>query len=886
MTPPTRGLCPGTTLRRGCLAAVALLVAGALAVAQEASADFEGLLSRAQAEARALGAAEADQSFKRALAAARTDAERARALWVWARAREARGDRRAAVETLTEALELTGGNEWTVRCLQHMAILADREARPDLARRANLRLLELLSEDLPQAAAALLWLARDDRRRGDAQAAADRLRRLLASEPPDFLAHQARDLLVQVLAQAGDHEAALRAAREVPEPALRARVLLRVGHSLLDAGNPQRAMAVAREVLDELPGDLQAMQLAYQAAQEMDALDGLRADLQRQAAGEDAESALRLLAQIAAWEDQPQVAVSWLERLVALVPDDPELRVELGERAREAGDMERAERALRRALALSPNHRGACIGLAEVLVHRGRTDEAVELLKRAVDYSPDNPASVLQLGHLLSAQSLPHAALAAYEEARQATGEDGLFAYEAAQAAIDMLDYERAAEELLVALTRDEASVRVVANSLERLATDEIAGPDVLAILDRRVAEGDLSDRERGGLAQVYIAAGSRDTAFELLAGLQAAGAEVARLARLAEVRGDRELAADLYAMVLDQELPAGEAADVALRLARVRARQGRWRDALDALDAVPETAALPEALLLRADLLMNKARRLDEAREAWERLASVADGDAMHAAAARWGMADWLFAAGRLDEAEQAYAELLGGESVTAQDWVPPLPPAFGGLPGLVGIPFEDAWMEPGPAYVALQMAEIALRRGEIEQATDRFRLLVREHADSDYANDALERLVFIRENLDGEGRSEGAYIEALSLRDRGEYDRAETLLVELAGTRGEPLADDALMLLAEMQAERGNARDAAETWLSVAERFPESLLAPRALLSAARLLGDDVGDAAAAAQALRQVLDEHPESAAAHEARAELELLPEGRLPAGRMP
>ncbi len=106
-----------------------------------------------------------------------------------------------------------------------------------------------------------------------------------------------------------------------------------------------------------------------------------------------------------------------------------------------------------------------------------------------------------------------------------------------------------------------------------------------------------------------------------------------------------------------------------------------------------------------------------------------------------------------------------------------------------------------------------------------------------------------------------------------------ARDLLLEIAGTRDEPLADDALVALAELRAEQGELRSAADTYLSVPERFPESLLSPEALLRAAALLRDRLDDLPAAAAALRSVVESYPDSAAAHEARAQLELLPPTR-------
>jgi TolA-binding protein len=131
------------------------------------------------------------------------------------------------------------------------------------------------------------------------------------------------------------------------------------------------------------------------------------------------------------------------------------------------------------------------------------------------------------------------------------------------------------------------------------------------------------------------------------------------------------------------------------------------------------------------------------------------------------------------------------------------------------------------------------------------------------------------MRENLDGEGGSEARYLEAIGLMERGEAAMARDLLLEIAGTRDEPLADDALIALGEVRLMQGDARAAVETWLSLPERSAESMLGPGALLRAAEVLRRELADDSGAAEALRRIVAEYPDSAAADEARSELELL-----------
>jgi len=856
------------------------LIVTAPAVAQDAAPEFTTLLGEADGLARAGRGEEAEQTFERAIEAARSDDERAHALWMLANSRRSRGDQPGAVRALERSLGLTGEGGWLTPCLSQLASLAPRAGRPDLARRANERLVAALGETSAEAAPAMLWLARTERDEGDLDAALYRLRLMVATGLQTASHVQARELLAECLIASGEREEALQVARREEREPHRARLLMRIAFAARDQDDLDAAGAVAREVLELMPDHPQAMELVYRVAAERGAAGELVAELRERAAGDDPEPALRFLARIASWEGDPEGALTAYERLLALHPEDADLHEAVGGLALDAGELERAERALRRALELNPEHGGAANALGEVLVRRGRTEEAVAVLKRAMDYDPRDLMSARSLGHALARHSLHHEAARTYREARQATGDERALAWEMARAHVALLEYEPATEELLVALADEQMPARIIGHELERLAADEIAAEQVMGVLERHAQE-DLTDGARIALGRAWLAAGQRDRALELLGDAASAGLEIAQIARESELRGEEEAAVELYALALRSDLPPSEATDVGARLARMEAERGRWRQALAALDAAPP-AADPGMLVLRVELLLHHARRPEEAGRALERLVGLVGDDPVWSAAIRWARAEWLFASGRLDEAEAAYSELLAGRPADDDLDLPPLPPGVVALPGMM----SRAPVTVGggqPARAALRLGEIALRRGEPDRAEERLRLVAEAWPDSDEANDALSRLAFIRENLGdrershGGGRAEEDYLAALGLVDRGAFEAAEALLREVAATRGEPLADDALMLIAEARHHAGDAAASADSYLRVAERFGDGLLAPEALLRAARLLRDEVGDTTAAAGVLRTLVVEHPDSAAAGQARPELELLRE---------
>ncbi|MFO8081836.1 MAG: tetratricopeptide repeat protein [Armatimonadota bacterium] len=862
-------------MRQMMLVVLALMLAGAV-VAQDRS--YHDLMTGAREQIRGRQFDDAQATLGEAIEVARSDDERAAAIFTLAATHESRGDHEAAREVLTRALELEGGGDWVVRCLDRLGALSERLRDHGSARRAWERMIEILGEDAPQAGGILLDLAHIARESGEFDQATDYLNTLLDDELHEPWHDRAREALSEVYLSQGQYDSARDEARKIDVASDRRRLEMQVAERLSDVGRVAQAEEIAWEILADVPDFLPAMRLIHEVAVGQDAVEELRRRLQEEASGDAPEDALTFLAEIALWEDDAAASIAHLERLAELRPADAGARIKLGEAALRADRLDKAERALRDAVELAPEHRSALMTLAEVLVEKGATDDAIVALKRAVNYDPAESATVHSLNQAMRRHSLHHERVKIIEEAREATGDARLMAYEMARAQIDLLRYEEAARELLLALGDDGVPARAIAADLERLVADDLAGEDVLAEVRRHVDEAaHQPDAERLALGRVLLMAGDRERAASLLEGTPGAGMEVADLAREAQMRHEDKLAATFYEMALTMEIRPEELADVTLNLAELQRDAGDWRAALETLERAPGLDTDPEALLMRARLLTRHAR-LEEARDAWDRLMASAGGDPRYAAAAREGMADWLFASGRLDEAEQAYAELAGdaqpGQSAQPWDDLPPLPPGLV-LPGAVALwgALEHDASSPGRA--ALRLAEIALRRGDLEEAEQRFLHVADAHGDTAWANDALERLALIRENLDGSGSAERRYFEALGLLERGADQMARDLLLEIAGTRNEPLADDALMSLAEHRAERGDLRPAAETWLSVAERFPESLLAPRALLRAADLLGD-LGDFASAGEALRGIVEDYPDSAAANEAEAELELLP----------
>ncbi|MDQ3070223.1 MAG: tetratricopeptide repeat protein [Acidobacteriota bacterium] len=223
------------------------------------------------------------------------------------------------------------------------------------------------------------------------------------------------------------------------EPRMAAVLRPRRATALVNAGNLDAARALLREMTAASPQDAGLWFLASQAELRAGELGDAEASARRVIAIDPKDhrgaSALadvfiarrefpRALDTLQPWLDQgasltPEVdeaigsraahvfgelgrhdrAAEVLDRLAKRMPDDGELKFELGaafERARRHGD---AERVFREIVAAEPSHALALNYLGYMLADRGeRLEEAVSLITRALAIEPDNPSYHDSLG--------------------------------------------------------------------------------------------------------------------------------------------------------------------------------------------------------------------------------------------------------------------------------------------------------------------------------------------------------------------------------------------------------------------------------------------------------------------------------------------------------
>ncbi|WP_133511924.1 tetratricopeptide repeat protein [Candidatus Thiosymbion oneisti] len=163
------------------------------------------------------------------------------------------------------------------------------------------------------------------------------------------------------------------------------------GTVLIELDRPDAAMAVYDEALEAFPGDHDLLYARGLHASSLDRLDIMESDFKAILA-EDPDSAETLNALGYSLADRTErftEALSYIERALALKPDDPAILDSMGWVQFRLGNPEQALEYLRKALALMPDGEIAA-HLGEVLWTLGRHDEARSIWEAAREREPDH----------------------------------------------------------------------------------------------------------------------------------------------------------------------------------------------------------------------------------------------------------------------------------------------------------------------------------------------------------------------------------------------------------------------------------------------------------------------------------------------------------------
>jgi tetratricopeptide (TPR) repeat protein len=872
------------------LLALTLLVASCAAgVAQDAAPTFRQLIRDGQRLSSVGNLRGASAKYAAAIEAAVNDQELAEALTAHALAQR-NLDREDQAETdLRRAVALPGAGVFRRPAMFQLASLLEQQDRLDEAIRLYRDVAAELRGSPAEAADALLAAARLLAENDRLREAGEVLAGLKPEALPPHLRPEAASLRLEVYIGSGDLEAAKAAIAEAGvEAQQRASLCVRLARVLLDRERPDEALKACETAIEADPSNPAAWRTQYEIAATKGTAAQLIADLEAKLAADPTNELLfQRLASYAESDENPDRASAIFHKLLALRPDDVNLLERAGSLAAQAGRNEEALRYYEAALKAQPDDPGLCQMLGEVQAKLGRRAEAVALFKRSAGFRPGNADSARRLGMVLVRSGLYDEATQVYREARDLLHDPNALAYELAEALAPGSPAEALAEYVRAAsVSIDDAGI--VAPQAVKLARET----DLLPKL-AELTEAALQQAPGPGpallLTLTQAAQGQASAALRRAVELGLSPQNLLLIAEALEVEGNRDAAGEAYAAVAEHpDASPGLRLELAARVAEGRIAAGHQEEArallqsaLGAGDGPPEL--VDRASFMLADLDLTAGQNLPQAKETFARLAQRAAQPDL-ARKARWRLADVAFSQGDFAEAERLYRDLAATPALEVA--LPPAPPGFSLLPNrpsvaalILGDAASASDPRTTPAYAASQTAECAFRQGNLDRAKALFAEVTEKYPDSVYANDAVERRLFISTHFTNPRPATEAYLSALT---QSRTDQWEAALQQLRGIADagltEPLSDDAALLAASILEAHGRLAEAAAAYRALPDTFPGSLLAPEALLNAARLARAS-GDDAQAKEDLGKLLQNSPTAPMAKIAALWLDDLEHGR-------
>jgi TolA-binding protein len=234
----------------------------------------------------------------------------------------------------------------------------------------------------------------------------------------------------------------------------------------------------------------------------------------------------------------------------------------------------------------------------------------------------------------------------------------------------------------------------------------------------------------------------------------------------------------------------------------------------------------------------------LDSALVTFRAVAAMADKNPRKIDAA-FRVGDCLAARGDLDGAREEYARLMQGN-----------------LPAGIN---EKA---------AYKLAEVTFWEGKFEQAKESFDQLVVDFPQGFFVNDALMQSMFLEEGLAADQKALEAYVSALRLAQRREYQRALEVFGQARDSFStSALGDDMFLQIALLHEKLGRHQEALADLEQMLSEFPQSRLCPHALQRMGEIY--ELGDLPRARAAYQQVLSDYPRYLFLNEVRRKLRQL-----------
>ncbi len=490
--------------------------------------------------------------------------------------------------------------------------------------------------------------------------------------------------------------------------------------------------------------------------------------------------------------------------------------------------------------------------LGQVLFSLGKRDEAKREWGRIIELSPDNESSYLLVATEYGKRGMIEEAIEIYLKGRKALDKPQIFSQELINLYDIQGSYGRATrEQISWLLQRPQERFRQVGEKLKEYVNqgggEETVGALKVALVDRP-QDPDLNHLLADLLSEVGLPQEALTYYQKVDRLTEDKGKLILSFASESLKRGYVSISLEAYEWLLRKHPELG-----------VEATMG--------MGDCERMMGHPQKAIQRYGEAMEKAKNKNLKAESLYRLGMVELEDLREpeAAAADFGLiirdysqtklypsallreGDSYLLAGQMDKANEFYQLVKKGAALKEAEF---------------------------------KLCQILYFEGKFDEAQKGFVSLAKGDPQEVYANDALEKSIFIEDHL-GQGQILHQFAQAELLTLQGNYAQAADLYRQVADAADSTVSDYALFGLAQALEGDKKYEEAIKALQRLQFEYPHSLLTDRAQERIALVWLKGLNNPSQAIEALQELLTKYPQSILADEARTRIRRLKESALP-----
>ncbi|MEW6687217.1 MAG: tetratricopeptide repeat protein [Candidatus Edwardsbacteria bacterium] len=508
---------------------------------------------------------------------------------------------------------------------------------------------------------------------------------------------------------------------------------------------------------------------------------------------------------------------------------------------------------LQKRLEKEPKNRELWYSLSECFVRMGDKAKALSAAQRFINlalegFSPE--ANYQRIGRLFSFQGMYKEAIKIYLLVREQKKEKTIFARELADLHQREENYQKAIEEYLNVLEKEPAQFAWVEQKI--FHEKEIIGfPQVEKILRREVSEKPKIEKYRRILADLYVKEKEFDKAlkeYEIIEDIigetptsgpgRTKGLFYLQFAEVCQNEGSFLAAAEAYQKYIKNYPKDVFIIKAKLGLGIVYHKWGKTTEAIktfeNLLSEYPRAKEISAVLFNLGEIYLETLNKPKEAGEFYQRILQKYLYS-LEAEEARFRLGECFLRRNDLEKAIDVYQE------ASPRSW----------------------------EKTRFQIAECHFYQGKFDEAGKVYQEIVEKFPQGTFVNDALSRLLLIRENKDQNELLE-RYAKAELKGRQKQFDEAITDYREIMkNSPTSSLTVETQFATASLLKEKGEYPRAMEAFKELCDKFPDSRLAPLAKKEIAQIYLVNLQKKDKAKIELEELILKYPQSIVCEEAR-----------------